>query len=135
MDNAWIMHANVRLQNRPVASLEGVSDSSLEARSVSCVITEDVQQSETRRAPVRNSFFAIVSQSARIVARMIKTWLAHDPVIKEISSLMLDQEFSKDLNIPPETNYLLVLAKSSLYRPLGQLSFLLRSIRIPCLPQ
>ena len=27
---------------------------------------------------------------------------------------MLDQEFSKDLNIPPETNCLLVLAKSSL---------------------
>jgi len=39
---------------------------------------------------------------------------SNDPAIKEISSLMLDQEFSKDLNILPETNHLLVLAKSSL---------------------
>ena len=40
---------------------------------------------------------------------------SNDPVIKEIYSLiiMLDQEFSKDLNIIPETNHLLVLAESS----------------------
>ncbi len=39
---------------------------------------------------------------------------SNDPVIKEISSLFLDKEFFKDLNIPRESNRLLDLAKSSL---------------------
>lgn len=37
-----------------------------------------------------------------------------DPMIADISGLLLEQEFSKNVHIPPEVNQLLVLARKSI---------------------